>query len=153
MSVSILGKLGTSYQKNSAPESFRPCLSPGCCISGTLPWRRKATVWYSHLPAIFWWCGGEGSGYLRTVTWSCAQQLYFGGEIPPHNSLSVVWFCKPSIVCPVCSDPGPIGGFQVIVGFLGPEGFLIWDSPPEASVSLVVIVVHKYSDRPESCVG
>ena len=32
--------------------------------------------------------------------------------------------CKPYVVVPVYADPGPVGGWQALIGLLGIEGFL-----------------------------
>ena len=53
-------------------------------------WMRNSTSWYSHPLATLWWRGGEGSNYLGSIPWSCAQQFHFGGESPPHSNLYFV---------------------------------------------------------------
>ena len=79
----LWGEFVTPHQKTSAPASLRPHPFPGCCTSGTLTWRRRATSWYPLLPATILWSEGGGTNYLGSIPWSCAQQLHFGGERQP----------------------------------------------------------------------
>ena len=50
---------------------------------------------------------------------------------------------KYSIIRPVDADPGPVGGFQALVGFLGLEYFSRLVSPHEASIAVFIVVVQK----------
>ena len=61
--------------------------------------------------------------------------------------------CKYYVACPVGTDTVPVGGLQALVGFLGLQVFLIWGYPYKVSISLVIIVVYKYSGFLESCMG
>ena len=56
--------------------------------------------------------------------------------------------CKSSGVLPAGADLVPVGVFQVLVGFLGLDIFLIWGSPHEAGVAVVRPVIHRNSFCP-----
>ena len=101
---SLLDNFGTPHQKTYALVSFCNHSYPGWCTSGALPWRRRATAWYSHPPATVWWRGRGGSDYLRSIPWSHAQQLSFGGESPPCIIFFVVRiFLLPPITGDICN--------------------------------------------------
>ena len=87
--VHLLRKIVTQHQQTSALTYFRPFLYLGCCNSGTMPWRRKATAWYLQPLTKVWWRGGGGYNYLGLIPWSCAHQFHSCDEIPPHSRLSI----------------------------------------------------------------
>ena len=88
--VILLDKFGTPHLKNSDLASFLPRPYPGCCTSGTLSLRRKATSWYSQTLNTVYWRVGEGYYYVAPIPWFYAQQLRFSGDILPHINLYVV---------------------------------------------------------------
>ena len=50
--------------------------------------------------------------------------------------------CESSVFRSLGVDPGPVGGFQALVGLLGPKGFLILGYPHNVSVAVFVVVIH-----------
>ena len=126
------------------------------------PWMIKSTEWWSQPLAAVWWFTGVVSVCIGSITWYCVQQFSFGGDIPPLSILSVAYRyevppskrdLKYPIVLPVGKYPGPVGGFQALIVFLGLKCFLCWDSPREVVVEVVRLVVHKNSACPEFCMG
>ena len=109
-----------------------------------------------------WWYEGEGSKYLGSIPWSCNEQLRFGVEIPPHSRLSVVrrfglplWTGDLWIypAWPICTDPGPVGVCQALLGILVMESSPQWSFPHEVSIAVIVLVVEKCSVCSESIMG
>ena len=130
---SQLGRFVTIHLRTFSLLSSYNSPSLGCFNYGIITWMIKEKVWCSHPLAKVWWREGGGSIWIGSIPWYCGQQLHFGGQIPPHSSLSVVhrsgmplWtgLWKSSVVLPVGKDPGPAGGCQMLIGFLGLEGLL-----------------------------
>ena len=61
--------------------------------------------------------------------------------------------CEPSDFHPVGADPGPLGGFQALIGLLCPKGFLSRGLPHKSGIAVFGVVVHEYGGYPESRVG
>ena len=55
---------------------------------------------------------------------------------------------KCSSIFPVSVYPGHVGGFQVLIGFLGLKGFLVLDAPHGVLVTIIGVLFHKDSFRP-----
>ena len=135
---SRLGRFGTPWPQIFALASSHTHPYIGCCNSGILSWMRNSTARCSQILATVLWREGGVSGYMGQFIYPAFKNFVLVVRSQPAVAylFPTGMYClfeqglwKSSIICPVGTDPGPVGVCQALVVFLGRKGFLRRGSP------------------------